>query len=265
MDFQTLDSLVTRTPQTRGNNSRPAAQVFVPEGHIMLGGGGATSEGIFLTDTRPEGDFSWVAIGKDHQIPANGSASAWVISIPACLNGLWSGGCLRSNHDSTWETFASTGYGMVSVDTPTGWVPAGLGAQANWTTYGRLLTDAFPTNSDGGPGATVFSKDHNFVDGSFTAVYAISLSRDPMGVPWQPPGPAPLTAAVSSAWLQVPPLLRLGVPMPSTLWLRVCVAVTCTYSFACAGIKPGAGPGSGGTGGAAAAAGLAGGGGISGC
>ncbi len=52
--------------------------------------------------------------------------------------------------------------------------------------------------------------------------------------------------------------------MPSTLWLRVCVAVTCTSLFACAGIKPGASTGAGGTGAASAGAGSGGSGAIQG-
>jgi hypothetical protein len=177
MDQATLASMVTVTQVQSAVSSRPTATVTVPQGHLMLSGGGSVAgngAGLLLTESYPSSATSWTVSGKDHQIPDTGVATAFVISIPACLNGQWSGGCLVTNTAFATSS-VSTGYGMATANTAAGYVPAGVGARAHWSTYGRLLTDSFPTNSVGGAGATVFSKDHNFAEGGATDVWAIGL------------------------------------------------------------------------------------------
>jgi hypothetical protein len=190
MDQASLTNLVTITHVQSGVSSRPTATATIPQGHVMLSGGGAVGSvnggaGLLLTESYPSSSTSWTVSGKDQQIPDSGVADVFVISIPSCLNGEGAGECVISTFPTARST-VSTGYGMATANTPSGWVPSGVGARATWTTYGRLLTDAFPTNSTGGPGATAFSKDHNFAEGGNTNVWAVSIKGSLVPIPTSP-------------------------------------------------------------------------------
>jgi vibriolysin len=187
MDYDTLASLVTRTTGSSPCcDNQPWAAATAPAGHIMLGGGGRINwaeAGLLLTESDPGGEDTWLVKGTDHEVPdPSGSAVAIVISIPRCLNGLWWGGCLRSL-GAGWATAASTGYSMSSMLIPDGWVPAGVGARAEANSYGRFITDAYPMLSDGSPGATLFTKDHDYADDGGNVVTAMAISADPVSDP----------------------------------------------------------------------------------
>ncbi len=179
MDYATLNGLVTRTPDTSVVSNRPSAAVAIPDGHIMLGGGGVLSlegAGALLTETRPVSSTVWIASGKDHQIPdTEESVTAWVISVPACLNGLWSHGCLRSVQKSnTAYTFSGEATADVVSFEP---AVTGVGAVANWNTYGRLLTDVYPVIDYSSSGGTATSTDHHYAESGSTGVWSIAVFR----------------------------------------------------------------------------------------
>jgi hypothetical protein len=188
MDQGSVANLVTITRAKSGESRQPTVTATIPAGHVMLSGGGAVSSanngaGLLLTESYPSSRTQWTVSGKDHQIPDSGVADVAVISIPSCLNGQGAGECVFSTF-TTAQTTVSTGYGTATAITPSGWVPAGAGARATWSTYGRLLTDVFPTNTTGGPGATAFSKDHNFAEGGNTNAFAMSIKGTiPMNLP----------------------------------------------------------------------------------
>ena len=176
MDYATLNGLVTRTPDTSVPSSRPSAAVAIPQGDIMLGGGGVPSlegAGVLLTETRPVSSTVWIASGKDHEIADEESVTAWVISVPACLNGLWSHGCLRSVQ-TTNSANAFSGEATADV-TSLARAVTGVGAFANWSTYGRLLTDVYPMIDPSFYGGTATSSDHHYAESGSVTVWSIAV------------------------------------------------------------------------------------------
>ena len=180
MDSTTLSNLVTINSGTSGASHAPSIEVAAPDFNILLSGGATANyqgAGQLLTDSHPASDNAnaWVAASKDHQVSDVSTVTAYVISVPVCLNNQWpNGSCLNVTSPSN-STFVSTGYGLATVNTPAGWAPLGVGGRARWSGAGRLLTDLFPTNSVGGPGATAYSKDHDIVEGNTTDVWAMSV------------------------------------------------------------------------------------------
>lgn len=179
MSTADLTSMVTINSATSGESNRPSATAVIPSGDVILSGGAAIGyhgAGILLTESYPSGFDRWTVSGKDHQIADTGSATAFVVSVPVCLNNNWIWGCLRPNIQSN-STSVSTGYGVTTVGTPVGFAPTGVGGRARWSGAGRLLTDIFPLTTDGGQGATVFSKDHNLAEGNVTDAWVFSVQR----------------------------------------------------------------------------------------
>jgi hypothetical protein len=181
MPEATLRNLVTITRVTSGTTNHPTVTVPVPAFHTMLSGGAHVAyngSGILLTASYPQDAFTWKASAKDHSQADTGTVTATVISVPVCLNNQWTaGGCLETNMQS--NSASGSGYTVATHNTPGGFVPLGVGARANWSGPGRLLTDMFPTNSVGNAGATAWSKDHLFAENNVTDVWALSVKRFP--------------------------------------------------------------------------------------
>jgi hypothetical protein len=181
MSEATLRSLVTITRATSGTSNRPTSTVSAPAFHVMLSGGASVNyngAGVLLTESYPSGDFAWTASAKDHNQADTGTITTSVISVPVCLNNLWTNGsCLITNTIN--NSAASGGYTVATTNTPIGYTPLGVGGRARWSGAGRLLTDIFPTNSVGNAGATAWSKDHNSPENNTTDVWGISVKAWP--------------------------------------------------------------------------------------
>jgi len=156
---------------TSGVTAHPSVQVTVPAGFKILGGGAFdhwTGAGSLLTASFPLNQNTWFAAGKDHEISAQASISAYAIALHD-PNNEW---------DVTFklETSSPTAHPQALAVLPDGFVLTGGGAFVNWHGAGNLLTASFP-NSDNSWEAR--SKDHDISDPSQITAYAIGIRPKP--------------------------------------------------------------------------------------
>jgi len=157
----------------------PSIAVTAPPGFNLIGGGARAnwiSEGQLLYASFPRSS-QWVAASKDHVMAETGTVDAFAIGITtSAIPGF---GTLDVN-TSQISTFVPGGYGTASLAAPAGWVLASVGANAQGTTEGRLLTDLIPfvdAPADTAQGITVRSKDHRTHDSGSTFAYVTAVRK----------------------------------------------------------------------------------------
>jgi hypothetical protein len=152
---------------TSGVTAHPSVQVTVPAGYKILGGGAFdhwTGAGSLLTASFPLNAQTWFAAGKDHEISAPASITAYAIAL----------------HDPNdeWEVTIKSEpsnpapHPQAIAVLPAGFVLTGGGAFVNWHGAGNLLTASFPTSDKSWE---VRSKDHDISDPSQITAYAIGM------------------------------------------------------------------------------------------
>jgi hypothetical protein len=160
-------------------SERPSSTAQLPPGYKLLGGGAIanyTGPGLLLTSSRPDG-FQWVAEAKDHKYGESGTVTTYAIGI---TSGTIPGFGSLDTLSTSAPTWAPTGYGTASIATPSGWVLASVGANAQYNGAGRLLTDMIPfvdAPSNSSMGAMIRSKDHILADSGYTTAYLIAIRK----------------------------------------------------------------------------------------
>jgi hypothetical protein len=149
----------------------PTAQVSVPQGYKLIGGGAIDNwvgEGNLLTASYPSGN-NWVAAGKDHQVASPSYITVFALG-------------LYDPHDE-WEVVVANQtsdpaqHPQAVATLPEGYVLTGGGAFVDYGSgYGNLLTASFP-NGDSGWEAR--SKDHLVADPAKVTAYAIGIRAKP--------------------------------------------------------------------------------------
>jgi hypothetical protein len=156
---------------TGGVTAHPSVQVGVPAGFKIVGGGAFdhwTGAGSLLTASYPLNQNTWFAAGKDHEISAPASISAYAIALHD-PNNLWD---VMIKH----ETSDPAAHPQAVAILPDDYVLTGGGAFVNWAGAGNLLTASFP-NSDKSWEAR--SKDHDISDPAQITAYAIGIKPKP--------------------------------------------------------------------------------------
>jgi vibriolysin len=152
---------------TSGVAAHPTVQVSVPAGYKILGGGAFdhwTGAGSLLTASYPVNQNTWFAAGKDHEVSAPASISAYAIALHD-PNDEWD---VTIKH----ETSSPAAHPQVVATLPGGYVLTGGGAFVSWHGAGNLETASFP-NSDNSWEAR--SKDHDISDPAQITAYAIGI------------------------------------------------------------------------------------------
>ena len=145
----------------------PTAQVSVPQGYKLIGGGAIDNwvgEGNLLTASYPSGN-TWLAAGKDHQVASPSYITVYALG-------------LYDPHDE-WEVVVANQtsdpaqHPQAVATLPEGYVLTGGGAFVDYGAgYGNLLTASFP-NGDSGWEAR--SKDHLVADPAKITAFAIGI------------------------------------------------------------------------------------------
>jgi vibriolysin len=156
---------------TSGVAAHPSVQVTVPAGYKIIGGGAFdhwTGAGSLLTASCPLNVNTWYAAGKDHEVSAPATISAYAIALHD-PNNVW---------DVTikQETSSPAAHPQAVAVLPDGFVLTGGGAFVHWNGAGNLLTASFP-NSD--KSWEVRSKDHDISDPAQITSYAIGIRPKP--------------------------------------------------------------------------------------
>jgi vibriolysin len=145
----------------------PQAQVTVPAGYKIIGGGALSNwsgAGNLLTASYPATATRWVAAAKDHEVisPASLTVFACAIHDPA----------------NEWDVIIQTAkaalapHPQVAATLPAGYVLTGGGAQVHYTGAGNFLTASYPV---GNSGWEARGKDHAISDPAAITAYAIGL------------------------------------------------------------------------------------------
>jgi len=145
----------------------PTAQVSVPQGYKLIGGGASDNwvgQGNLLTASYPKGN-QWIAAGKDHQDPSPSYITVYALGL--------------YDPDDDWEvtvaqqTSDPAEHPQAVATLPQGYTLTGGGAFVDYGSgYGNLLTASFP-NGDSGWEAR--SKDHLVADPAKITAYAIGV------------------------------------------------------------------------------------------
>jgi vibriolysin len=145
----------------------PSAEVVVPKGYKLIGGGAIDNwvgEGNMLTASYPSGD-RWIAAGKDHQLASPAYITAYALGL--------------IDPDDEWEVLVAqqtsdpAQHPQAVATLPKGYVLTGGGAFVDYGSgYGNILTASFP-NGDSGWEAR--SKDHLVADAAKVTAYAIGV------------------------------------------------------------------------------------------
>jgi vibriolysin len=149
----------------------PTAQVAVPQGYKLIGGGASDNwvgQGNMLTASYPSGN-QWIGAGKDHQDASPSYITAYALGL--------------YDPDDDWEvivvqqTSDPAQHPQATVMLPAGYVLTGGGASVDYGSgYGNILTASFP-NGDSGWEAR--SKDHLVADPAKITAYAIGVRPKP--------------------------------------------------------------------------------------
>lgn len=176
-----LRSYMIMVQQTSSSGHHVTAVASVPPGYLLLGGGaranGTPQRGLLLTASYPYSFHEWIASAKDHHFSEIGTVDVFAIGIQQNIPGF---GALNAtqNYNSTSVT---TGYGVASVQAPTGWVVSSVGGRAQYSGPGRMLTDLFPywEPSVNRLGTKVISKDHlgPYYTPGDTVAYTVSIQK----------------------------------------------------------------------------------------
>jgi hypothetical protein len=173
-----------RQVSSPGNEAFPGVGTGVPANEVLLSAGVSANGGLngqLLTKSFPVSSNGWVALSKEHSVPAPGNIVVTVLSMPVCPTGFTSNPfCVTGG---LFSADGSSGFGYRSANAVIAdntWIVTGVGAESaspnNMTTNGgRPLTDMFPTTT--GLGATASSKDHQFSDSSFTRAFVRVIKR----------------------------------------------------------------------------------------
>jgi hypothetical protein len=148
----------------------PAAQVCVPPGYRLLGGGArvATASGQnFLTASYPEGQC-WNGVAKDHLVPSIATLDVYAIGIydPDSLIAI-------STLSLTSDVAAHPA--VLSPILPPPFAVTGGGAKVTYNGAGNILIASYP--NDGNPKNTwvAASKDHDVSDPATVTSYVIGM------------------------------------------------------------------------------------------
>ena len=176
-----LRSYMVIVQQTSSTGHHPTAVASVPPGYLLLGGGaranGSLARGLLLTASYPYSFHEWMASAKDHHFSELGTVDAFAIGIQQSIPGF---GVLSATYNNAL-TSVDTGYGVASIQAPTGWVVSSVGGRAQYSGPGRLLTDLFPywEPSSNRLGAKAISKDHlgPYYTPGDTFAYTVSIQK----------------------------------------------------------------------------------------
>ena len=145
----------------------PTAQVSVPQGYKLIGGGASDNwvgQGNLLTASYPKGN-QWIAAGKDHQDPSPSYITVYALGL--------------YDPDDDWDVIVAqqtsdpAQHPQAVAPLPAGYILTGGGALVDYGSgYGNLLTASFP-NGDSGWEAR--SKDHLVADPAKITAYAIGI------------------------------------------------------------------------------------------
>jgi hypothetical protein len=149
--------------------AHPTAQVTVPPSFKLLGGGAFdhwTGAGSLLTASFPVNDQTWFVAGKDHEVSAPASITAYAVALFDPNN----------EYEVTIKSEPSNPapHPQAIAVLPNGFLLTGGGAFVNWHGAGNLLTASFPTSDKAWE---VRSKDHDVSDPSQITAYAIGIRR----------------------------------------------------------------------------------------
>ena len=166
--------------KTSSSGNHPTAVAPVPPGYLLLGGGasaiGSPQRGLLLTASFPSSFHEWTASAKDHHFFESGSVEAFAIGIQQSIPGF---GVLNATYNNAL-TSTGTGYGVASIQAPTGWVVTSVGGRAQYSGPGRMLTDLFPYwDLSNRLGAKAISKDHlgPYYTSGDTYAYTVSIQK----------------------------------------------------------------------------------------
>ncbi len=151
--------------------AHPSVQIDLPAGFKILGGGAFdrwTGAGSLLTASYPLRFNAWFAAGKDHEISAPASISAYAIALHD-PNNEWD---VTIAH----ETSNPAAHPQAVAILPDDHVLTGGGAFVDWHGAGNLLTASFPK---GDRGWEARSKDHDISDPAQITAYAIGIRPRP--------------------------------------------------------------------------------------
>ncbi|GAB2174671.1 hypothetical protein DLREEDagr8_02290 [Dongia sp. agr-C8] len=148
----------------------PAAQVCVPQGYRLLGGGArvATAAGQnFLTASYPEGQC-WNGVAKDHLIPSIATLEVYAI-------GIYDPDGLLAISTMSMTSAVAPHPAAISPILPPPFVVTGGGAKVAYNGAGNILIASYP--NDGNPKNTWFaaSKDHEVSDPATVTAYVIGM------------------------------------------------------------------------------------------
>lgn len=145
----------------------PRAQVTVPAGYKIIGGGALSNwsgAGNLLTAAYPASLTRWMVAGKDHEVISPATLTAFALAI----------------HDPAdeWDvvihtaTTAPAPHPQVVATLPAGYVLTGGGAQVHWRGAGNFLTASYPVS---GSAWEARGKDHKIADPAGITAYVIGL------------------------------------------------------------------------------------------
>lgn len=145
----------------------PRAQVTVPAGYKIIGGGALSNwsgAGNLLAASYPATPTQWVAAAKDHEVISPASLTAFALAI----------------HDpaNEWDvviqkaTASPAPHPQVTATLPAGYVLTGGGGQLQYKGAGSFLTASYPVNNSAWEAR---GKDHGISDPSAIVAYAIGI------------------------------------------------------------------------------------------
>jgi len=209
---------------TGDSAAHPTAQVSVPSGWKMVGGGARVNwsgMGSLMFGCYPSDEKTWRAHAKDHAAASPANIDVWAIGIEDPKDE-WE---VRFVH----ETSDSAEWPTKSVTVPEGFSLVGGGALTHWAKQGLLLTESFPIDSRTWRAS---AKDHIAPEAGTLEVFAIGLrprngsaapevirtvistaaAQHPNGECQAPSGTLPIAGGVKANWKTQGSLLTASYP-----------------------------------------------------
>jgi hypothetical protein len=152
--------------ETSNPAPHPQAVAILPDDYVMTGGGAFVNwhgAGNLLTASFPNGEHSWEARSKDHDISDPAQITAYVIGIKPRP------GSKKVRHIIKSATGPVAPHPNAQVCLDPGWILSGGGALDDWSGAGNLLTASFPN------GTCWFASGKDHVDPSPAAITAYAI------------------------------------------------------------------------------------------
>lgn len=156
--------------ETAGPNAHPTAVATLPFGYVLTGGGAFVNwsgAGNLLTASFPNGDMSWEARSKDHDISDPASITAYAIGLKHRTHKIK---VVNTVQNATGD---DAPHPTATVCLGPGWALSGGGALDNWNGAGNLLSASYPQ----GACWHAEGKDHNDPSPATMTSYAIGIRQ----------------------------------------------------------------------------------------